>query len=307
MTGPEHDPEFEAFLKRRSPIHRRLADFDHAEPSIELDRLVLGRAREAIETPAQPPMFRATRWAMPVGLAATILIAFTVVLNIDRHAPRMEKSVAAAKAEHAAAPVTQLTANQAERGATDSRIAAESSATPSAQAQRASAGAGAVAADAGQPASALERRDMRAERKAAAPIATATAANATATEAESDAVASDVGKQRDRSLSDQPLLASSAAVRGTTDLAAVSPAPTAAPPPASASAQTPSSASASTPPSASAPSAPPAYQASAESWLREINRLRASGKTAEAERELTAFRQAYPSHPGYSLARPPTR
>jgi hypothetical protein len=55
------------------------------------------------------------------------------------------------------------------------------------------------------------------------------------------------------------------------------------------------------------PPAPPAYQASAESWLREINRLRSAGKTAEAERELTAFRQAYPSHPGYSLARPPTR
>src|SRR5690349_17048287 len=83
MSETEHDPEFEAFLKRRSPMHRRLSDFDHAEPSIELDRLVLGRAREAIETPSQPPVFRASRWAMPVGLAATILIAFTVLLNIE--------------------------------------------------------------------------------------------------------------------------------------------------------------------------------------------------------------------------------
>ena len=84
MSDAEHDPEFEAFLKRRSPMHRRLSDFDHAEPSVELDRLVLTRAREAIEAPPQAPMYRATRWAMPLGLAATILIAFTVVLNIDR-------------------------------------------------------------------------------------------------------------------------------------------------------------------------------------------------------------------------------
>src|SRR6185369_5998758 len=82
MTGPEYDAELEAFLKRRSPMHRRLSDIDHAEPSDELDRLVLNRAREAIDTPS-PPLYRSFRWALPIGLAATILVAFTVVLNID--------------------------------------------------------------------------------------------------------------------------------------------------------------------------------------------------------------------------------
>jgi hypothetical protein len=85
MTGPEYDSELEAFLRRRSPMHRRLSDIDHAEPSVELDRLVLKRAREAIETPPSQPLFRTSRWALPVGLAAAILIAFTVVLNIDHH------------------------------------------------------------------------------------------------------------------------------------------------------------------------------------------------------------------------------
>src|SRR5689334_18369682 len=82
MTGPDYDAELEAFLKRRSPMHRRLSDIDHAEPSVELDRLVLNRAREAIDVPSQP-LFRSFRWALPIGLAASILIAFTVVLNID--------------------------------------------------------------------------------------------------------------------------------------------------------------------------------------------------------------------------------
>lgn len=95
MSDTEHDPDFEAFLKRRSPIHRRLSDFDHAEPSVDLDRVVLNRARAAIETPAQPPMYRATRWAMPVGLAATILIAFTVLLNIDHKAEKKAAPLAA--------------------------------------------------------------------------------------------------------------------------------------------------------------------------------------------------------------------
>jgi hypothetical protein len=94
MTGPERDPEFEDFLRRRSPMYRRLSDFDHAEPSDELDRLVLSRAREAIETPAQPPIYRATRWAMPVGLAATILLAFTVLLNVGRHEAAGQKQAA---------------------------------------------------------------------------------------------------------------------------------------------------------------------------------------------------------------------
>ncbi len=82
MTGPEYDAELEAFLKRRSPMHRRLSDIDHAEPPLELDRVVLNRAREAIEAPGQQ-LFRSSLWALPVGLAATILVAFTVVLNID--------------------------------------------------------------------------------------------------------------------------------------------------------------------------------------------------------------------------------
>jgi hypothetical protein len=198
MTGPEYDAELEAFLKRRSSIHRRLSASDHAEPSVEIDRLVLSRAREAIETPEQP-LYRTSRWALPIGLAAAILIAFTVVLNIDHHG---KKPVASN-----APPATEAAA------------------------------------------------------RGPAPLMTST-----------------------RSLVVQ-------------------------------SAHAPQQAGAKSPPTTAAPAPSPAPAAvaaadphsSPDAWLREIKRLRAAGRTADADRELAAFRTAYPSHPAYSVAKPPAR
>jgi len=204
MTGPEYDAELEAFLKRRSMMHRRLSDIDHAEPSLEIDRLVLNRAREAIETPEQP-LYRTSRWALPIGLAAAILIAFTVVLNLDHQGAKVatNASPAAVAAAQAPAPaVARAASAKAQERIEQQRVVSDSVA--SAQ----------VAKKAGAPA-------------------------------------------------------------------------VAAPPPPAAAATDPHS----TP----------------DAWLREIRRLRAAGKTAEADRELTAFREAYPSHPAYSVAKPPTR
>jgi hypothetical protein len=195
MTGPEYDAELEAFLKRRSMMHRRLSDIDHAEPSVEMDRLVLNRAREAIETPTQP-LFHTSRWALPIGLAAAILIAFTVVLNLDH------------------------------------------------QGAKSSAASGTAALQAAAPAVARATSVRDAERIEQQRVV-------------SDSVA---GKQGG------------------------------APPPVAAS-----------------PAASADPHASPDAWLREINRLRAAGKTADADRELTAFREAYPTHPAYSVAKPPAR
>ena len=289
MTAPDQEQELEAFLKRRSPIHRRLADFDHAEPSLELDRLVLNRAREAIDVPAPPPMFRTLRWAMPVGLAATILIAFTVVLNVDHRQHTVEKQVAAAKAPP---PAAQLTANRATGALHPSAVVVRPTEVAS---DRPTSDALSKSAAPAQPATAPALQAERREKKSQAPPLFASSrgggylrispapAPATA-EAETDSGASKEEQPRADSLSDESLLASSSAIATVSGSAAAGPPPAAPPAP-----------------------AVPAYQASADSWLREINRLRAAGKTAEANRELTAFRQAYPGHPGYSLARPPTR
>jgi len=252
MNDSERDAEFEEFLKRRSPMHRRLADFDQAEPPAELDRLVLGRAREAIETPAQPPMFRASRWAMPAALAATILIAFTIVLNVE-HQPRKPEAQVMASAPSPVAGAAENAGSAPDAvgfGATQAASPAEPAADRNGNA--ASARAEVAAPAAAPPLMAQERTEALAKResteqRAAAPVAEASGAPSSArTDAE-------------------PAMAAAASV------------------------------------------ADSAGHRDAETWLREIARLRAEGKNAAADRELAAFRRAYPSHSGTSLAQPPTR
>jgi hypothetical protein len=52
------------------------------EPPAELDRIVLRQAREAIEAERPQRHFRAPHWGMPVALAATLVLAFTIILRV---------------------------------------------------------------------------------------------------------------------------------------------------------------------------------------------------------------------------------
>ena len=79
MTGP--DDEFDDFLARRKPVFRRSTE-DPFEPPEELDRIVLRQAREAIERERPERVYHGPRWGMPVALAATLLLVFTVVLHL---------------------------------------------------------------------------------------------------------------------------------------------------------------------------------------------------------------------------------
>ena len=89
MTGP--DDEFDDFLARRKPVFRRSTE-DPFEPPEELDRIVLRQAREAIERERPDRVYHGPRWGMPVALAATLLLVFTVVLQLGRtgNAPEPE-------------------------------------------------------------------------------------------------------------------------------------------------------------------------------------------------------------------------
>jgi hypothetical protein len=82
MTGPERDDEFEAYLRRRVRIDRRLRSLDRLEPPAELDQIIIGQARQAIQVAPPVPMFRAPRWALSMGMAATILISLFVLLDL---------------------------------------------------------------------------------------------------------------------------------------------------------------------------------------------------------------------------------
>ncbi|MGH8308557.1 MAG: hypothetical protein ACRETX_02045, partial [Steroidobacteraceae bacterium] len=82
MTQPERDAELEAWLRHSSSLHDQLARLDRAEPPEELDRIVLDRAREAIHAPRSVAPLRQLRWAVPVALAATLVLSFAVFLHV---------------------------------------------------------------------------------------------------------------------------------------------------------------------------------------------------------------------------------
>jgi hypothetical protein len=92
MTGP--DDEFDDFLARRKPVFRRSTE-DPFEPPEELDRIVLRQARDAIERDRPERLYHGPRWGMPVALAATLLLVFTVVLHlgVQNEAPVPEVTV----------------------------------------------------------------------------------------------------------------------------------------------------------------------------------------------------------------------
>jgi hypothetical protein len=88
------DDDFNDFLKRRKPVFRSPDDL--FEPPAELDRVVLRQAREAIESERPVRVFRNPRWAMPLALAATLVLGFTVMFYAglpQQHAQVAEVSV----------------------------------------------------------------------------------------------------------------------------------------------------------------------------------------------------------------------
>ncbi len=126
MTQPEHDEEFERFLERRSPLHERLSRADGAEPSAEVDRLVLARAKEALASDTSHSAQRSRRWAIPLSLAATLVIGVAVVLNVDRERVVQEPALAAAleRASPTASPAIAESAGAARDATASSRALA---------------------------------------------------------------------------------------------------------------------------------------------------------------------------------------
>ena len=82
MSGPEYDPEFEAYLRRRVRLDRRLHTLPRLEPPQELDRIIIGKARAAIQPSPSVRHFHAPKWAVPLGMAACLFVSFSLVLDV---------------------------------------------------------------------------------------------------------------------------------------------------------------------------------------------------------------------------------
>jgi len=103
MNGP--DDEFDDFLARRKPLFRR--PVDELQPPEEIDRVVLRRAREAIEIERPQRAFRGANWGAPLAIAATLLVVFTVVLHFMQPS---HKAVPEVTVQQVAQPVTDTSA-----------------------------------------------------------------------------------------------------------------------------------------------------------------------------------------------------
>jgi hypothetical protein len=84
MTPTGHDDEFELRLRRGERFVPQF-DADLDGPDEAVDRAVLARARATVLQPpvAEPRYHRAPRWTLPIALAATVLLSFTLVMQMD--------------------------------------------------------------------------------------------------------------------------------------------------------------------------------------------------------------------------------
>ncbi|MCU0759753.1 MAG: hypothetical protein MUF07_11250 [Steroidobacteraceae bacterium] len=144
-TPTDRDDEFESAVRARRRFVPRFDDADDAEPSPELDRIVLARARDATRpvVPARPDTrerhWRGPRWAVPLALVATVLLSFTLVLQLD---PARNEAVPAPRA---AAPAVATTKAAVEAASDAAPVVPPAMPAPTPATQPSSAPARAVA------------------------------------------------------------------------------------------------------------------------------------------------------------------
>ena len=240
MSEREHDPEFEAYLARRASWRGKFSERDELEPPRDLDRIVLAKAREAIEMPRQLPLYAGARWALPVALAATLVLSFAIIVHMG----------ALPRAARPSAPQTSPLRVTAKRQPVDAMQPA-----PAARDR-----ANAVSADesGAQPLSALAKSERRAKAQAPAIAQAQTAPTAV--------TAPDALPPRTPGSAPNAVPEPGAVITGER--------------------KEDSTAAGNT-----------AQTADPAAWLKRIEQLRAQGKLADAERELQAFRKAWPHYP----------
>lgn len=277
MNEPIDDKAFEEYLKRGSPVSQQYQALDSDEIPADIDRQVLARAQEAVRAPVVRKTRAWQRWSVPVALAASAVLAVSIVIESGQH----ESALTRAPSYPAAERDANTGAPQADEREVEPRLAYE----PPRPVATPSEATGSAPQD--RPAAAPPRAqvDRPSEpRVAVQPRVEAFAKRAEAEAAEQKASAdARIERARQRAaeeLNDRAMRASRVPV---------DPVP-AAPPPAAMQQAAPAASA------AQAESSSFASERDPEEWLREIRELRVSGKAEEADREWKAFREAFPDH-----------
>jgi hypothetical protein len=79
------DKNFEEYLAGKSTVSEKYAELGDIDPPAELDAVILAEAERAAKTHSHEAGKRS--WVIPVSVAATVMICFSLVLNILREVP----------------------------------------------------------------------------------------------------------------------------------------------------------------------------------------------------------------------------
>jgi len=344
MTVNENisDADLERFLRRRE--RNEYAALGSEQPPPELDALVLGRARAALDEDAGRATWRRRRWPAITALAATVVLSFAVIVRIALEngqstlVPTTISTVPTTPSAASPTPAPAQMSPPAAAGGTevDLRGFAE---PPGALADRARADVPAAEV----PTAELPRAAIEAQIRAETERAPLTSSPDTAAKARIAPLGRTAESKKAESKEDGLLQSSKPAantqerrerlhaeeVRSTV----VTPAQPAqapraqdemifgaAPPERAAAAEQTSSVQESEVAVAAPAEPPPAGNAEParwrdpRAWLQQIERLRALGRDEEAAREMQRFLKAYPDYPrsgetesGRPAQRAPTR
>ena len=81
MSDPIDDKAFEQYLKRESAVSQQYRSLHEGEPPSHLDDNVLAQAERAVQSQTMQKSRRWRKWSVPVALAASTLIAVSIVLE----------------------------------------------------------------------------------------------------------------------------------------------------------------------------------------------------------------------------------
>ena len=288
MNEQQQDKEFEAFLAGKSKLKRPYRRLGKEQPPAEVDQRILAAARQVAET-RRAELGPRGGWLKPVALAATVLLSFSVVMNIgvdwpegpEADLPVSARAPATRDAQPAGAEPLSATRAQPQRelGEPAGRIATPDSAAFESAAEMVpeQTGPGGIdlqQTDPDRPATltAVQPGPAEAEQGNALVIVSAYLAGVDAERA-AVRVGPDLFMRKSARLP-AATLSGSMADAGTASVAGDEPPDKAA------------TAAAETPPAGDA-----------EALLREVQRLATERNTAEARRVLAEFLARYPEHP----------
>ena len=309
MSGPGDDPMLDDYLKRGTAVSRRYREIETDGVPPELDRRVLDQARAAVSKPRSW-----MRWSAPIALAASTVLVVSIVIEtgVDKDAVLDEADVpltaseapsaepaAPAPAEVAAPPSTaEVAANAADSARADaaSRSSVQSDVLEERAAYGARRRAPVIPGEAPEPVMIVPV--PQAKREVASPPAAAVPMESPAVTAQSPAEAKEVQAKEVQAREAQEIVVTGASSGPTRQRGSSAPAAMSVQSRDEVEAAR-SDAQGDVPSDKASGALEERSQAlpNPEAWLKQIRKLRREGKAAEADREWSRFREAFPDYP----------